>query len=152
MAAVQMNVVEFHTWNAVKTAITKPDRMLFDLDPGEGVVAWAAVQQAAQLVRVMLQEIGLQAWLKTSGGKRLHVVVRRYAGNTIGSLLRRSQRQSLNIWSKRCLSSLSIKAGQKNLVGKIFVDYLRNGFGAMTVAAWSARVARHWGIGSAGLG
>ena len=42
MSAVQMNVVEFHTWNAIKTAITKPDRMVFDLDPGEGV-AWAAV-------------------------------------------------------------------------------------------------------------
>src|SRR5690606_10075434 len=74
MSATQMNVVEFHTWNAVKTAIGKPDRMLFDLDPGEGV-KWAAVRQAAELVHVLLRELGLQAWLKTSGGKGLHVVV-----------------------------------------------------------------------------
>ena len=85
LSAVQMNVVEFHTWNAVKTAIGKPDRMLFDLDPGEGV-GWPAVQQAAQLVRTLLDEIGLTPWLKTSGGKGLHVVVplrRQYDWGTI---------------------------------------------------------------------
>src|SRR5690606_41453706 len=69
-----MNVVEFHTWNAVKSAIDRPDRMLFDLDPGEGV-KWASVRQAAELVRVLLDELDLESWLKTSGGKGLHVVV-----------------------------------------------------------------------------
>jgi bifunctional non-homologous end joining protein LigD len=62
-----MNVVEFHTWNGVKTAIMKPDRMTFDLDPGEGV-AWQQVQEAAQLVHAFLAELGLPAFLKTSGG------------------------------------------------------------------------------------
>src|SRR3546814_19628059 len=74
LSAAQMNVVEFHTWNAVKSAIGKPDRMLFDLDPGQGV-KWAAVRQAAELVHVLLRELGLRAWLKTSGGKGLHVAV-----------------------------------------------------------------------------
>ena len=74
LSAAQMNVIEFHTWNGVKSAIDKPDRMTFDLDPGEGV-GWAEVQEAAQLVRAFLEELGLPAFLKTSGGKGLHVVV-----------------------------------------------------------------------------
>ena len=69
-----MNVIEFHTWNATKNAIDKPDRMTFDLDPGEGV-QWGHMQEAAQLVRVFLDELGLKSFLKTSGGKGLHVVV-----------------------------------------------------------------------------
>lgn len=144
MSAVQMNVVEFHTWNAVKTAITKPDRMLFDLDPGDGV-AWAAVQQGAQLVRVMLQEIGLQAWLKTSGGKGLHVVVplrRQHDWVTIKAFS-----QAIVQHLAKTLPQLFVdKSGPKNRVGKIFVDYLRNGFGATTVAAWSARARPGMGV------
>src|SRR3546814_13550943 len=72
LSAAQMNVVEFHTWNAVKTAIGKPDRMLFDLDPGEGVQL-AAVRQAAELVHVLMRELGLPARLQPSGAKGPHV-------------------------------------------------------------------------------
>ena len=74
LSAAQMNVVEFHTWNARKDLIGKPDRMTFDLDPGENV-PWQHMQEAAGLVRVMLSELGLPSFLKTSGGKGLHVVV-----------------------------------------------------------------------------
>ena len=70
----QMNAIEFHTWNAVKTTIDKPDRIVFDLDPGEGV-PWENVRQAARVLRALLSEIGLDSWLKTSGGKGLHVLV-----------------------------------------------------------------------------
>lgn len=85
MSAAQMHVIEFHTWNAVKNAIEKPDGLNLDLDPGEGV-SWPAVQQAAQLVRVLLHGLGLEGWLKTSGGKGLHVVVplrRQYDWNVV---------------------------------------------------------------------
>ncbi|HJT50926.1 MAG TPA: DNA ligase D, partial [Nitrosospira sp.] len=68
MSAAQMNVIEFHTWNATKDAIGKPDRMTFDLDPGEGV-SWPVVQESTQLVQVFLEELGLKSFLKTSGGK-----------------------------------------------------------------------------------
>ncbi|RZL99485.1 MAG: DNA ligase D, partial [Variovorax sp.] len=73
LGAAQMNVVELHTWNATSAAIDRPDRMTFDLDPGEGV-AWERVREAAWLVRTLLEEIGLAGFLKTSGGKGLHVV------------------------------------------------------------------------------
>ncbi|ARP90706.1 DNA ligase D [Bordetella genomosp. 9] len=144
MSAAQMNVVEFHTWNAVKTAIDKPDRMLFDLDPGEGV-QWPAMLQAAELVHVLLQEMGLKAWLKTSGGKGLHVVVpvrKQYGWDTVkafsGAIVKHLARTLPQVFVA--------KSGPKNRVGKVFVDYLRNGFGATTAAAWSARTRPGLGI------
>ena len=144
MSAVQMNVVEFHTWNAVKTSIGKPDRMLFDLDPGEGV-QWPAMQQAANLVRVLLEEIGLRAWLKTSGGKGLHVIVplrKQYDWDTVKRFS-----QVIVQHLARTLPQLFVaKSGPKNRVGKIFADYLRNGFGATTVCAWSARARPGLGV------
>jgi bifunctional non-homologous end joining protein LigD len=65
-----MNVIEFHTWNAVGTNINKPDRMTFDLDPGEGVT-WPVIQESAALVRAFLSQLQLVSFLKTSGGKGL---------------------------------------------------------------------------------
>jgi len=73
-AAAQMNVIEFHTWNSQVRNIDKPDRIVFDLDPGEGV-SWQRVQEGAALTRSLLQQLGLEAWLKTSGGKGLHIIV-----------------------------------------------------------------------------
>lgn len=144
MSAVQMNTVEFHTWNAVKTAIDKPDRMTFDLDPGDGI-KWPAMVQAAQLVRVMLTEIGLTSWIKTSGGKGLHVVVplkKQYGWDTVKSFS-----QAIVQHLARTLPKLFVaKSGPKNRVGKIFVDYLRNGFGATTASAWSARARPGMGV------
>jgi len=144
MSAAQMNVIEFHTWNAVKSAIEKPDRLILDLDPGEGV-SWPAVQQAAQLVRVLLQGLGLEGWLKTSGGKGLHVVVplrRQYDWEVVKGFSAAMVRHLA-----RTLPQLFVaKSGPSNRVGKIFVDYLRNGFGATTAAAWSARARPGLGV------
>ena len=70
LSAAQLNVIEFRTWNAVKTAIGKPDRMTFDLDPGDGV-KWPQFQQAAELVRVFLEQLELASFVKTSGGNGL---------------------------------------------------------------------------------
>ncbi|MDQ2137244.1 non-homologous end-joining DNA ligase [Alcaligenaceae bacterium B3P038] len=144
MSAVQMNTVEFHTWNAVKTAIDKPDRMTFDLDPGDGI-KWPAMVQAAQLVRVMLTEIGLTSWIKTSGGKGLHVVVplkKQYGWDAVKSFS-----QAIVQHLARTLPKIFVaKSGPKNRVGKIFVDYLRNGFGATTASAWSARARPGMGV------
>ena len=144
LSAAQMNVIEFHTWNAVKSAIGKPDRMTFDLDPGEGV-GWPQVQQAAQLVRAMLTELKLPAFVKTSGGKGLHVVV---------PLKRQLDWDTVKDFSAAIVQHLArtipdrfvAKSGPKNRVGRIFIDYLRNGFGATTACAWSARARPGLGI------
>ncbi|MEO5672184.1 MAG: non-homologous end-joining DNA ligase, partial [Ramlibacter sp.] len=144
LSAAQMNVVEYHTWNGVKGAIGKPDRMTFDLDPGEGV-QWRQVVEATQLVHGFLEELGLASFLKTSGGKGLHVVV---------PLRRQFDWDTVKDFSKAIVEHLSrtipqrfvAKSGGSNRVGKIFIDYLRNGYGATTVAAWSARARPGLGI------
>jgi len=144
LAAAQMNVLEFHTWNARQDRIEKPDRLTLDLDPGEGV-KWGHVQEAAQLVRVLLTELGLPAYLKTSGGKGLHVVVpikRLHGWDTVKGFS-----QTLVLHLARTIPQRFVaKSGPKNRVGKIFADYLRNGRGATTVSAWSARSRPGMGI------
>ncbi len=137
LGAAQMNVIELHTWNATSKDIGRPDRMTFDLDPGEGV-EWSRVQEAAMLVRTLLDELGLPSFLKTSGGKGLHVVVplrRQYDWDTVKGF---SQAVVAHL-AKTIPARFVAKSGPRNRVGKVFVDYLRNGFGATTVSAWSAR-------------
>lgn len=137
LSAAQMNVVELHTWNASSKAIHKPDRMTFDLDPGEGV-AWGSMQEAALLVQALLTELGLPAFLKTSGGKGLHVVVplrRQHGWDVVKGFSQAVVQHLATTIPERFVA----KSGPRNRVGKIFVDYLRNGFGATTVSAWSAR-------------
>ena len=144
LSAAQMNVVEFHTWNAKKDAINKPDRMTFDLDPGEGV-QWALIQESAQLVSIFLSELGLKSFLKTSGGKGLHVVVpikRLYGWDTVKGFSQAIVQHLAATIPRRFVA----KSGSRNRVGKIFIDYLRNGFGATTVSAWSVRARPGLGV------
>lgn len=144
MSAVQMNAYEFHTWNAVKRGIGKPDRLVFDLDPGQGV-EWAQVRQGAELLHALLDELGLESWPKTSGGKGLHVVVplrKQYGWDTVKAFSQAVVQHLAQTLPKQFVA----KSGPKNRVGKIFIDYLRNGFGATTVAAWSARARPGMGI------
>ncbi|MBV8635402.1 MAG: DNA ligase D [Burkholderiaceae bacterium] len=144
LQAEQMNVIEFHTWNAVKTMIAKPDRMTFDLDPGAGTT-WDDVRQAAMLVQSLLGELKLETLLKTSGGKGLHIIVpikRQYGWDTVKDFTH----AIVNHLAETLPKQFAAKSGPKNRVGKIFVDYLRNGFGATTVAAWSARARPGMGV------
>ena len=144
LSAAQMNAIELHTWNARKDRIDRPDRMTFDLDPGEGV-AWEQMQEAAELVHVLLKELDLPAFLKTSGGKGLHVVVpikRLHDWDTVKGFSQAVVQHLARTIPKR----FAARSGPRNRVGKIFVDYLRNGWGATTVSAWSARSRPGMGI------
>ena len=144
IAAAQMNVIEFHTWNSLVRKIDQPDRVIFDLDPGEGE-RWERVQEAATLVRGMLSELRLQSWLKTSGGKGLHVVVPltpRWDYDQVKDFS-----EKLVVHMSRTLPKLFVsRSGARNRVGRIFIDYLRNGKGATTVAAFSARARPGLGV------
>ena len=144
VAAAQMNVIEFHTWNSVKQKIDKPDRMIFDLDPGEGV-SFATVREGAELMRALLTELGLQCWLKTSGGKGLHVVVPMSARLDYDTVKTFSQ-QIVQHMARTIPQRFVAKSGPANRIGKIFVDYLRNGFNATTAAAFSARARPGLGV------
>jgi bifunctional non-homologous end joining protein LigD len=144
LSAAQWNVIEIHTLNTGTKSLEHPDRMVFDLDPGEGV-AWSQVQEAAELTRSFLTQLGLTPFLKTSGGKGLHVVVplrRLHDWDTVKGF---SHAVVVHM-AKTIPQRFVAKSGPKNRVGKIFIDYLRNGLGATTVSAWSARARPGLGI------
>ncbi|WP_377155366.1 DNA ligase D [Roseateles sp. UC29_93] len=144
MHLTQMNAIEFHTWNAQDDKLDRADRFIIDLDPGEGV-AFPAVVDAARITRALLKELGLRSWLKTSGGKGLHVVV---------PLARRHDHATAKAFSQALVQHLaetfpkkfSAKSGPKNRVGKIFPDYLRNGEGQTTACAFSVRARPGLGV------
>ena len=144
LSAAQWNVVELHTQNATAKAYETPNRMVFDLDPGKGVT-WPQMQEAAQLTRAMLEELGLRPFLKTSGGKGLHLVVplrAQYDWDTVKAV----SQAIVNHMAQTLPDRFAFKSGPRNRVGKIYIDYQRNGRGSTTVSAWSARVRPGLGI------
>lgn len=137
VGTAQMGTIELHTWNAVASNIEKPDRMVFDLDPGEGV-GWERMIEAAKLTKDLLAELGLTSFCKTSGGKGFHVVVPLAKQAGWDDMKDFSQAVAQHMAS--ALPKLfSAKMGMQNRKGKIFIDYLRNNRGSSTVAAFSLR-------------
>ncbi|EKS67661.1 MULTISPECIES: DNA ligase D [Caballeronia] len=137
VGTAQMGTIELHTWNAVASNIEKPDRMIFDLDPGEGV-GWERMIEAAKLTKDLLVELGLTSFCKTSGGKGFHVVVPLAKQASWDDMKDFSQAVAQHMAST--LPKLfSAKMGMQNRKGKIFIDYLRNNRGSSTVAAFSLR-------------
>ncbi|MBI3547381.1 MAG: DNA ligase D [Gammaproteobacteria bacterium] len=137
VSAVQMGAIEFHTWNATTSSIEHPERFILDLDPDVSL-PWQQMVEAAQLTKAALDELGLNSFLKTSGGKGLHIIVpllRRYTWEQVQDF---SQAIARHL-SKTIPQRFSAKMGAQNRIDKVFVDYLRNRRGASTVAAFSAR-------------
>jgi bifunctional non-homologous end joining protein LigD len=141
---VQMNVLELHAWGAKSSDPEHADRLVFDLDP-HASVTWARVRAAAREVRAQLDSIRLKSFLRTSGGKGLHLVVplnppapwehARHFGQAVAQAL-------AALMPKEFVSI----AGEKNRKGKIFVDWLRNGRGATSVASYSLRARENAGV------
>ena len=137
MELVPFNALEFHPWGAKADAPDLADRLVFDLDPGPDV-PWKDVVAAARTVRARLEELHLESWLRTSGGKGLHVVVplrpacpweqvKAFAHGFADALAASEPLKFLATSSKRLRK------------GRVFVDYLRNSRGATSVASFSLR-------------
>ncbi|MGN6808893.1 MAG: DNA ligase D, partial [Trinickia sp.] len=144
VGAAQMGTVELHTWNAVASNIEKPDRVVFDLDP-DPKLGWDRMIEAALLTRSLLQELGLDSWCKTSGGKGLHVVVplAKQAGWDDVKAFAQAAAQHM---AATLPDRFSAKMGAQNRRGRIFVDYLRNNRGSSTVVAYSPRARAGMGV------
>ena len=137
IAMAQISAIELHAWGASEAIPTHPDRMVFDLDPGEGV-AFADVVQAARDMRAQLQRLGLESFCRTTGGKGLHVVVplEPVAGWDVVKPFCRAFAETLSQEEpKRFLST--VKKADRH--GRILIDWLRNGLGATAVASFSPR-------------
>ena len=133
----QANVLEIHPWGARIDDIDHPDMLIFDLDPGEGL-EWTDVIEAAREVRRRLQDLGIESFVKTTGGKGLHVVAYLEPSADWDELKSFAHSIALAMEGDEPSKYISTMA-KKAREGKIFVDYLRNGRGATAVAAYSTR-------------
>jgi bifunctional non-homologous end joining protein LigD len=133
----QMDVLEVHTWNSRFARVEQPDRLVIDLDPGADV-SWAGVVAAARLIRRMLETIELQSFVKTTGGRGLHVVVPLDPKADWNECLEfaRAFAQSLVRREPHAFTERFAKAGRDD---KILVDYLRNNRTNTSIAAYSTR-------------
>ena len=137
IGAVQMSTVELHTWNATSDKLDKPDRFILDLDP-DPALPWKSMVEATHLTLSVLDELGLKAFLKTSGGKGIHVVVpltRKLGWDEVKEF----SHAIVSHMAKLLPERFSAVSGPKNRVGRIFIDYLRNGLGATTICAYAVR-------------
>jgi bifunctional non-homologous end joining protein LigD len=137
IGAVQMSTVELHTWNATSVDLDKPDRFVLDLDP-DPALPWKRMVEATQLTLTVLDELGLKAFLKTSGGKGIHLIVpltRKHGWDEVKDFSHAIVRHMAKLLPDR----FSAVSGPKNRVGRIFIDYLRNGLGATTICAYAVR-------------
>jgi len=137
VALVQMDVLEVHTWNTRAERLEQPDRLVFDLDPGPGVV-WRRVVDAAHRIRAALARVGLVSFAKTTGGKGLHVVVPLAHGASWAECLEfaRGVAHTMERLDPRTFTASMVKSARP---GRIYVDYLRNHRAASSIAAYSAR-------------
>jgi bifunctional non-homologous end joining protein LigD len=137
LSLVQMSVVEIHTWGAHADDPEKPDLLVFDLDPDDAV-KWPAVLTCARLLRDGLAQLELESYVKTTGGKGLHVCVpisRRVSWDEAKEFCRGLTELIVRLDPKAYVATMS--KAQRG--GKIFIDFFRNGRGATFIAPYSTR-------------
>ncbi len=137
IALAQLGVLELHTWGAKQNQLDRPDRMTLDLDPAPGL-PWEEVIEAAHLMRTLLDELNLKSFVKTTGGKGLHVVVplqRNHSWDEVKGFSKALAEHMTRTIPARFTDNMSKRARE----GKVYIDFLRNGQGATAVAAYSTR-------------
>jgi bifunctional non-homologous end joining protein LigD len=137
ISLAQIGALEIHAWGSRADKLEYPDRLIFDLDPDTGL-PWKRVVESANQVRQFLLELGLESFVKTTGGKGLHLVVpieRRHNWTEAKAFCKRVADLIVAAAPSRYTGNMS-KAARP---GKIFIDYLRNGRGATSILPYSTR-------------
>jgi bifunctional non-homologous end joining protein LigD len=137
VSLAQMGIVEIHTWNSTAEDVERPNRLVWDLDPGPDV-SWKQVVTAAKLVRDVLETLKLISWVKTTGGRGLHVVVPLTPKRPVAECLdfSRAVSEAIAASDPRSYTTTFAKAGRER---KILIDYLRNNRTNTSVCAFSPR-------------
>jgi bifunctional non-homologous end joining protein LigD len=138
--AAQMGVLELHVWGSQVDAVEKPDRMVFDLDPDEGL-PFVKVKSAAKDLKMRLEKIGLQSFPMVTGGKGIHVVVplsRKHTWDQHRAFAEALARLMAEEEPERFIATMA----KKKRTGKIFIDYLRNQRGSTAIAPFSTRARK----------
>jgi bifunctional non-homologous end joining protein LigD len=137
ISLAQMGIVEIHTWNSTADDVDRPNRLVWDLDPGPDVT-WKHVTIAAKLVREVLAALGIRSWVKTTGGRGLHVVVPLVPSRSVTACLEfsRAVAEAIEQANPRAYTTKFPKAGRER---KILIDYLRNNRTNTSVCALSPR-------------
>jgi len=137
ISEAQMGTLEFHIWGSRVDDLERPDMMVFDLDPDEGMNL-DQVRQGVRDLKSILDELGLKSYLKTSGGKGYHVVVPlkpAVSWETFYDFAKRVAQVMELKWPDRYTSNVR----KAKRAGKIFIDWIRNGRGATSIAPYSLR-------------
>ncbi|HZP66505.1 MAG TPA: non-homologous end-joining DNA ligase [Rudaea sp.] len=134
---VQFNAIEFHPWAAKVRDPERTDYIVFDLDPGPGV-DWPRVVAAAELVRAAAADEGLESFVRTSGGKGLHVVIPLNPAAPWERAKAFAHALAANVAEERPREFVAVASKAKRR-GRIFIDYLRNTRGATSIASYSLR-------------
>lgn len=137
ISLAQISALEVHAWGSRADKLEHPDRLIFDLDPDPSV-EWSFVVQSAREVRRFLQELGLESFVKTTGGKGLHVVVpieRRHDWDEAKEFCK----QVSDAIVMAAPSQYTVNMSKAARTGKIYIDYLRNGRGATAIIPYSTR-------------
>ena len=137
IALVQIGVLEIHTWGSIKNRLERPDRLIFDLDPDPSL-PWKGLKEASETLKSLLSDLGLTAFVKTTGGKGLHIVV---------PIVPKQDWEFAKDFSKSVAEHIVQSAPDRYIAtmskakraGKIFIDYLRNARTASAVCAYSPR-------------
>lgn len=137
VSLAQMNVLEIHTWNSTMDHLEQPDRIVLDLDPGQHVT-WMQVIAAAREVRQMLAAIGLKTWIKTTGGRGLHVVVPLIPDADWSECLEFAHAMA-NLMVEQNPARYTIDFRKVGREDKILIDYLRNNRTNTSICAFAVR-------------
>ena len=141
IATAQISAVELHSWGSTLDDAGHPDRLVFDLDPGDGV-EWPAIVLAARDIKARLEREGYASWCRTSGGKGLHVVVP--VQSTCGWDDARAWCRAFAEAQERASPELYVASVPKvRRRGRILIDWLRNGLGSTAIASFSPRARPH---------
>jgi bifunctional non-homologous end joining protein LigD len=137
-ALAQVGVLELHAWGSTVTHPDDPDRIVLDLDPGPGV-PWSRIKETAAAMRTRLADLDLDSFLKTTGGKGLHLVVPLTRGRQTWDDVKAFARGIANEFARAAPSMFTATASKAGRSGKIYIDYLRNYRGSTAIAPFSPR-------------